>query len=202
MLKLLILYVHLLATCTALGVIIATDLRLLGKLASPDLRIAPPNKYVEQLVAAALATLFATGGALVWLGLQERPDYLLNPKLVAKLVLVALLTANAVVLHRYTFPRLTRQLPVAAWRFADRLEVALPVALSNSLWMFSAFLGIARPWNFSMPLFEVLGIALLVFAAALCGVMLVLSFASWRGRVTTRREYRTTEFRANPAWRT
>jgi hypothetical protein len=196
MLKLLILYVHLLATCTALGVIIATDLRLLSKLATPGLRIAPPNKYVEGLVAGALVTLFITGGGLIWLGLLERSDYLLNPKLVAKLFLVALLTANALVLHRYTFPLLGRQLPIAAWRFADRLRVALPVALSNSLWMFSAFLGIARPWNFSMPLFHVLGIALLVFGAALCGVMLVLTFASWRGRVVTRREYSKTELPA------
>ena len=108
MLKLLTLYAHLLATCTALGVIIATDLRLLGKIASPNLHFAPPNKYVERLVAAALLVLYITGGMLVWLGLQERSDYLLNPTLVAKVMFVLLLTANASVLHLYTFPRLAR----------------------------------------------------------------------------------------------
>jgi hypothetical protein len=29
------------------------------------------------------------------------------------------------------------------------------VALSNSLWMYCAFLGIARPWRYSMPFAEV-----------------------------------------------
>src|SRR5882672_3839453 len=130
MLKLLTLYAHLLATCTALGVIIATDLRLLGKIASPNLHFAPPNKYVERLVAAALLVLYITGGMLVWLGLQERSDYLLNPTLVAKVMFVLLLTANASVLHLYTFPRLARPRPVRSWKLSDRLSVALPVALS------------------------------------------------------------------------
>jgi hypothetical protein len=35
----------------------------------------------------------------------------------------------------------------------------MPVALSNCLWMFCAFLGIARPWNDSMPMRDVLEIA-------------------------------------------
>lgn len=196
MFKLFILYSHLLATCTALGVIIATDLQLLGKLTRPGLRIESPGKYVERLIMASLAVLYVTGGFLIWLGLQERPDYLLNPKLIGKLVLVGVLTANAVVLHHLVFPRLPNMKNLADWSAQDRLSIAMPVALSNSLWMFCAFLGIARPWNFSMPLFSVLGIAAGVFAALLGGMVLMLKFASLPRKAPAPREYDGHEFLA------
>jgi hypothetical protein len=189
MFKLLILYAHLLATCTALGVIIATDLRFLGKLTSPDLRIAPPNKYVEQLVAAALVVLYATGVILIWFGLQERGDYLVNPILVAKIMLVVLLTLNALVLHRHTFRRLARPRPVSSWSILDRLSIAIPVAMSNALWMFCAFLGIARPWHFTMPLMTVLSIGVLVIVSTVFVVLAILAFAASRGIAIAGSEY-------------
>jgi hypothetical protein len=49
MLELIPLHTHRLATCTASGIIIATDLRLVGKVASPGLRITPPSRCVEGL---------------------------------------------------------------------------------------------------------------------------------------------------------
>lgn len=196
MFKLFILYSHLLATCTALGVIIATDLQLLGKLTRPGLRIESPGKYVERLIMASLGVLYVTGGFLIWLGLQERPDYLLNPKLIGKLVLVGVLTANAAVLHQLVFPRLPKMKALANWSAQDRLSIAMPVALSNSLWMFCAFLGIARPWNYSMPLFSVLGIAVGVFAALFGGVLLMLKFASLPRIAPAPREYDGHEFLA------
>jgi hypothetical protein len=178
MLKLLVLYVHLLATCSALGAILATDLRLLSKLYRYKVRIAPPNGFVTRLVALSLLVLCASGAALIALGLQERPDTLANPKLQAKLVLVALLTLNAVVLHRFTFPRLARGRRVTLDSLHDALVVAVPVALSNCLWLFIAFLGIARPWNHVMPMADVLAIAALLFSVTLGAVMLMLVMAS------------------------
>ena len=186
MIKLLVLYAHLLATCTALGVIIATDLRLLGRIASPNVQIDPPEKYVERLVLGALVVLYATGGVLIWLGLQEHPDYLENPKLIGKLMFVGLLTANAFVLHWLTFPLLSPPRPLWSWSVTDRLRVALPVALSNSLWMYCAFLGIARPWNNTVALLDVVGVGLGMFIAVFSGALAVMSFAVWRGRGNAR----------------
>jgi hypothetical protein len=182
MMKLLVLYTHLLATCAALGVIISTDLRLLFRIASPDVQIDPPEKYVERLVAGALVVLYATGGALIWFGLQERADYLDNPKLLGKLAFVGVLTANAFVLHWLTFPLLSPPRPLWTWSVTDRMRVALPVALSNSLWMYCAFLGIARPWNHAVPLLDIVGVGLAVFASVFVGAMAVMSFAAWRRR--------------------
>ena len=174
--QLLVLFVHLLATCTALGAIIACDLRLLSKLDEYPTRIAPPNAFVVRLVAGSLLVLYASGALLVWIGLGENPAYL-NPKLQGKLLLVGLLTANAVVLHWLTFPRLSRRRPLLPLCLHDALVVAAPVALSHCLWLYCAFLGIARPWNEGVSVAAVLGLAALLFALAFAAVLGLLTVA-------------------------
>ena len=64
----LLVFVHLLAASMALGAIVATDLRLLSKLAQDRVRIAPPNAFVARIVMLALLLLYVTGGAIVWPG--------------------------------------------------------------------------------------------------------------------------------------
>ncbi len=178
MLKLLLLFAHLLGTSLALGAIVATDLRLLGKLADPRVRIAPPNPFVMRLISLALLLLYVTGGALIGLGLGDDPQTLNNPKLQAKLILVAVLSVNAWVLHCYTFPGLAHSRRVARWKWHDFLRVAVPVSLSNCLWMYCAFLGIARPWNFQVSLGFVLGTGAWLFAATLTMIIMVLAIAA------------------------
>ena len=173
----LLVFAHLLAASMALGAIVATDLRLLSKLSQDRLRIAPPNEFVARIVMVALLLLYVTGGALVWQGSFERADYLSNPKLQAKVLLVILLTLNAFVLHRLTFPRLARGRRVARWHAADWILVAVPVAMSNFLWMFVAFLGVARPWNYGMPLRDILEIAAALYIVSQVGVIAILGMA-------------------------
>jgi hypothetical protein len=177
MLYLILVFAHLLAASMALGAIVATDLRLLSKLAQDRVRIAPPNEFVARMVMVALLVLWVTGAAIVGHGLLERPDYLANPKLQAKILLVALLTLNAFALHRLTFPRLARGRSVARWRVSEWLVIAVPVALSNFLWMFTAFLGIARPWNYAMPLADILSIAAGLYLVVQLGVFAILRLA-------------------------
>lgn len=177
MLYMILVFLHLLATSMALGAIVATDLRMLSKLAQDRVRIPPPNDFVARLVTIALAMLYATGAGMLWIGTHEQADFF-NPKLQGKLVLVLLLTINAFVLHRITFPRLARGRSLARWRFVDWLVIVIPVSLSNCLWMFCAFLGIARPWNHSMPMRDILEIAGTLYVLALLGVGLVLAAAA------------------------
>ena len=177
-LKLLLLFAHLLGTSLALGAIVATDIRLLRKLAIDRVRIPPPNPFVMRLITLALGVLYATGIAMVALGLDADPEYLSNPKLQAKLLLVAVLSVNALVLHHMTFPGLARGRRVARWKFGDFMRVAVPVSLSNCLWMYCAFLGIARPWNHAVSLEFVLGTALWLFALTLAAVTVVLVVAA------------------------
>lgn len=173
----LLVFGHLLAASMALGAIVATDLRLLSKLSQDKVRIAPPNPFVARIVMLALLLLYVTGGAIVIQGLADRPDYLDNPKLQAKIALVVLLTLNAFILHKVTFPRLARGRRVPRWNVIDWIVVAVPVALSNSLWLFCAFLGIARPWNYVVPLRDVLEIAATLYLVVQLGVITILAMA-------------------------
>ena len=173
----LLVFGHLLAASMALGAIVATDLRLLSKLSQDKVRIAPPNPFVARIVMLALLLLYATGGAIVMQGLAERADYLDNPKLLAKIALVIVLTVNAFVLHYVTFPRLARGRRVPRWNLVDWIVVAVPVAVSNFLWMFTAFLGIARPWNYTTPMRDILEIAAALFLVVQCAVFAILATA-------------------------
>jgi hypothetical protein len=176
--KLLLLFAHLLGTSMALGAIVATDIRLLGKLADDRVRIAPPNPFVMRLISMSLAVLYVTGAAMIGLGLLDDPNYLDNPKLQAKLVLVLVLSINALVLHRYTFPGLARGRRVARWKTSDFLRVAVPVSISNALWMFCAFLGIARPWNHTVSFSFVLITATALWLVVLAGITAILMVAA------------------------
>ena len=178
MVKLLLLFAHLLGTSLALGAIVATDIRLLGKLADDRVRIAPPNPFVMRLISLALLVLYVTGGALLAICLDDDPNHLANPKMQAKLLLVALLSLNALFLHHFTFPGLAHGRRVARWKLADFMRVALPVSLSNCLWMYCAFLGIARPWNNVVSFGFVLGTAAWLFALTLVGVTAILMVAA------------------------
>ena len=175
---LLTVYVHLIATCMAIGVIVMTDMRLVAKLVGYRVTIPPPERFESRMILVATATLVLTGTALIAMGLSADARYLDNPKLQAKLVLVTLLCVNGFVLHYATFPRLSRVRTVTSWSQRDILAVAGPVALSNSLWMYCAFLGIARPWNFSVPIGEVLGVAVVLFVLAFVAVVIGLRFAA------------------------
>ena len=178
MLSLLLVFAHLLAASMALGAIVATDLRLLSKLAQDRTRIAPPNAFVARIVVVALLVLYATGAAIVWHGVLEHPDYLANPKLQAKLALVVLLTTNAFVLHRLSFPRLARGRRVARWDASDWLAIGIPVGVSNFLWMFVAFLGVARAWNGTMAFGDVMAIAAVCYGVAQVAVFAILAVAA------------------------
>ncbi len=174
----LLIYLHLIATCAAIGTIVITDLRLLAKVLGYRVVIPAPQRFETITISVALAGLYLTGGLLIVLGLTDRPDYLINGKLQGKLVLVGLLTANAFVLHHWVFPILQRSRPVSAWTRGNWITVALAVSLSNSTWFFTAFLGIARPWNYTVSPGFVLQIAVVAWAVLFLMVNAVLLLAS------------------------
>jgi hypothetical protein len=174
----LLVYLHLMATCVALGTIVLTDLRLLAKTMGYRVVIPPPERLETITISAALLLLFITGSAFIWIGLEKNPQYLSNEKLQAKLILVALLSANAFFLHKRIFPILGRSRPVSHWTRQEWIEVAASVSLSNSTWLFCAFLGIARVWNHTVPLSFVISVAGIAWLLFLAVVISILALAS------------------------
>ena len=171
-------FLHLIATCAAIGTIVVTDMRLAAKLMSYRVVIPRPERFETVMVTVSLVLLYLTGIILVMVSMADRPDYLANGKLQGKLVLVAMLTCNAFVLHFMAFPILALSRPVSEWTRSQWFTVAASVSLSNSLWFFCAFLGVARTWNFQVSAGFVLGIAATVWACLFLLTNLVLKLGS------------------------
>lgn len=184
MLKTLLVYSHLLATCIALGTLLTADHKLWRWRrdwldASQRAQLAE----VQQVVGLALLALWLTGLALVAQGyFSEGMAYLLNQKLWAKGTVVVLLSLNGLLLHRNGFP-LLHQAPFVALPGPARLRLGLLGALSMSGWLFAAFLGVARPWNHGMPYLHIMAgfAALLLLAAGVA--LLVVRAVGEAGRV-------------------
>lgn len=171
-----LLFLHLIATCAAIGTLVVADIRLVATLVGYRVVVPRPGRFETVMVMVSLLVLYVTGFALIAMGMGERPDYLANGKLQAKLVLVGVLTSNAFLLHWRTFPILALGRTVSSWSRVQWLTVAASGSLSNTLWLFCAFLGVARPWNFQVSVWFVLGWAMVVWACvfALCNLALYL----------------------------
>lgn len=178
MFKTLIVYAHLLATCAAIGTIVITDLRLMAKALGYRVVIPKPERFETYVIIVALAGLYVTGAVIVYLGLQSNPEYLDNQKLQAKLVLVGLLTLNAVVLHKAVFPILGRSRTVSRWSGREWFTVSISVSLSNSTWLFCSFLGVARIWNGTVSLGFVFAVAAAAWLVVFLLVNAMLTVAS------------------------
>src|SRR5690606_2973338 len=89
-------YLHLIAACSAIGVILVSDLKLSAYFFNSNSENKPPDIHHEiKIVIASLAVLWATGLLLVWQGIAVSPEYFHNQKLQAKIILVIILTINA-----------------------------------------------------------------------------------------------------------
>ena len=175
MLKMLLVYVHLLASCIALGRVLLADHKLWSwrKEALDQAKL----EYLEEtrkIATLALLALWGSGLLLVLQGyLLEGTAYLLNQKLWAKVAVVALLTLNGGLLHRVGFP-LLQKAPFVLFPSSDRNRLALLGALSMSGWLFAAFLGVARAWNHVLPYLYLMG-AFAAFSLLACCVALAVA---------------------------
>lgn len=175
MLKMLLVYGHLLATCIALGRILLADHKLWSW--RKELLDQARREYLEEtqkIATLALLALWASGLLLVLQGyLAEGFTYLLNQKLWAKATVVALLSLNGALLHRIGFP-LLQKAPFVLLRSRARTRLALLGAFSMSGWLFAAFLGVARAWNHVLPYLSVMSV-FAVFSLLACAVALAVA---------------------------
>ena len=154
-------YVHLFAFAIAIAQVIRLDIAWLR---TRDLE-SSGFAAAARTVMIALLVLWITGLALIglavgidWHALAERP------KLVAKLLVVSVLTLNGVALHGLALPRLQRGQPLLAWLLG---------AISTTSWSSAALIGAARHVAPALQLFDyLLGYGLALIMALGCALML------------------------------
>jgi hypothetical protein len=133
-----LIYVHLLGFAGAAAFVAQGDYALLGR-SRIDMALL---RRSASFVSVALAVLWVSGLAVIWLDTQFDLAVLQSkPKLLAKLSIVSILTVNGVALHTLAFPRLEN-----AYRDPQR-AVVLPCVLggiSAATWMYAAFVGVSK----------------------------------------------------------
>ncbi|ACE84938.1 DUF2214 family protein [Cellvibrio japonicus] len=189
--KTLIVYVHLLAACVAVGILLMQDLALAKTRGKPlsHQGIKELTRAAE-IISLSLIVLWISGLALVLIGYIENPqEYLLNQKLWAKFTVVAVLTLNGVVLHHFSFPRVVSNRGILGLGNIEKVLVVLSGAISTISWLFACYLGIARPWNhtveYSFVMFVYLG---LLGPACILACTLIHSLSTGKGLGMSRRE--------------
>lgn len=115
LLRLGVVYVHLVACCVAIGLVLTSDIAMVRDLLKRKVFTEHDNAHMESLqksVVVALIFLWVTGAAIVGIDyLEKGANYFMNPKLQAKVIIVTLLTYNGVLLHRLVLPALQRPVP-------------------------------------------------------------------------------------------
>ena len=169
--KTLIVYAHLLAACVAIGILLIQDLALAKSKGSPlsATAIKDLTKSAE-IMFIALIMLWISGLSLVLIGYLDNPEqYLMNEKLWAKFTVVSVLTLNGIALHYFSFPRVTSRKGLLGLPTFEQILVTLTGALSSVSWLFACYLGIARPWNYTVDY----SFVMFIYSGLLIGAFIV-----------------------------
>lgn len=172
MLRLALLYVHLIACCAALGLILKSDAAMARQLLHnpASVRFQSDDLHeLKTLVGGALMVLWMTGGALI--GLDVSHDSLAvfgNPKLQAKIAVVLILSANGWLLHKLVLPACVQagsllQLPPARYFLAIATG-----AVSLISWLYAALLGAGHALSWKYSLLQLLAAYPLLIVAVSC----------------------------------
>jgi hypothetical protein len=134
-----LMFLHFVAVAVAVGAVLREDWRLLsGRLDVTALA------QTRRVVFYALAVLWISGTGIVWIDTSGFDLSILTgkPKLLAKLLVVGVLTANGAVLHRFAFPMFgyPQRDPRTASGF-----LAIVGAVSSVSWLFAIFVGVGQP---------------------------------------------------------
>ncbi|VVP92374.1 hypothetical protein PS918_03365 [Pseudomonas fluorescens] len=155
-LRLGVLYVHLVACCVAIGLVLTSDMAMVRDMLKRKALTEHDHAHMESLqrsVVMALIGLWVTGAAIIGIDyLGKGMEYFMNPKLHAKVIIVLLLTYNGIVLHRLVLPALQKAGSLLELGFSARMLALFCGSLSAVSWMYAALLGVGRPlaWKYSL----------------------------------------------------
>jgi hypothetical protein len=152
-------YFHLIACCVAIGAILISDLGILVRLYQGRIDKRAANlRYLKQTVSGMLIILWVTGLLLIGHdAVDDGWNYTLsNPKLQAKIIVVALLSLNGILLHYRVLPMMSKASSLLKLAAGQRTWAIWAGALSGVSWLYAAFLGVARPLAWKTPLSDLM----------------------------------------------
>lgn len=179
-----IVYAHLIACCVAIGMVLTSDFAMIKELfkgGKSHLQDASHMESLQKTVSGALAVLWITGLAIIWVDIGDKGlSYLLNPKLQAKIAIVMLLTFNGMLLHSLVLPALQKAGSLLKLEFNMRMFALFAGALSGVSWFYAAMLGVGRPLSWKYSLTEILAAYPLLIIAGFMAMALLTQWAKNR----------------------
>lgn len=177
-----IIYVHLIACCVAIGLVLTSDFAMVRQLYRGE---APTDSRhlatLQTTVATALIALWISGAAVVLLDASMKGwDYFANPKLQAKIAIVVLLTLNGVVLHRRVLPWLQKAGSLLKLSFSQSLLAIFAGAVSGVSWFYAALLGVGKPLSWRYSLVELMAAYPVLIAGGFVSMLLLTAWAKYR----------------------
>jgi hypothetical protein len=179
-----IVYLHLIACCVAIGLVLTSDIAMVKQLIKGDPNDRLDAQHLTDLqrtVSRALMGLWATGVAIVTLDASIKGwGYFANPKLQSKIAIVMLLTLNGFALHKYVLPLMQKAGSLLRLSFSQRLLAIFAGAVSGVSWFYAAMLGVGRPLNFKYSLVEILAAYPVLIAGGFVGMVLLTAWAQYQ----------------------
>lgn len=185
-----IVYLHLIACCVAIGLVLVSDLDMIKRLIAgdPNDRLDPNHlSSLQRTVSRALVVLWLTGVALVTVDAMGKDwGILANPKLQSKIAIVCLLTLNGFALHRYVMPMMQKAGSLLRMSFSNRMLAVFTGSVSGVSWFYAAMLGIGRPLNWKYSLLEILAAYPVLIAGGFVSMVALTAWAQYRANDDTR----------------
>jgi hypothetical protein len=183
-LRLGVVYVHLVACCVAIGLVLTSDIAMVKDLVQRKLLTEHDSAHMESLqtsVVVALIALWVSGIVIVGIDyLDKGTDYFMNPKLQAKVIIVMMLSYNGVLLHRLVLPALQKAGSLLNLGFSARMLAMFCGSLSAVSWMYAAMLGVGRPLAWKYSLSELL----MAYPVLIVLGFLTMLVLTWRAKQT------------------
>jgi len=183
--RLAVVYLHLIACCVAIGLVLTSDIAMVRKLITGDTtRSRSDSEHLDQLqstVSRALLALWITGIAVVALDASVKGwSYFENPKLQAKTGLVLLLTINGVLLHRTVLPLMQKAGSLLKLKPAQLHLTVFAGSVSGVTWFYAAFMGVGRPLAWKYSLVELLAAYPVMIVGGYAGMLALTAWARTR----------------------
>ena len=179
-----IVYLHLIACCVAIGLVLMSDLEMVQQLikADPDDKLDPSHlSGLQKTVSRALLALWITGAAIIALDASSKGwGYFANPKLQSKVAIVMLLTLNGFALHKYVLPVMQKAGSLLKLSFSQRMLAIFTGAVSGVSWFYAAMLGIGRPLNWKYSLGEILAAYPVLIAGGFVSMVLLTAWSQYK----------------------
>ncbi|KUM25923.1 hypothetical protein AU467_24070 [Mesorhizobium loti] len=126
-------------------------------------------EWISRFVAGGLTMLWISGIGFLLLYQATEPEKVQNPKIWAKIIIVAILTLNGLAIHRLVLPFLRERIGsplLSGIQPAKKTALIACGAISGVSWTIPVVLGAAPQLNFVVPCSVILAAYLLVLAQA------------------------------------